>query len=98
MENGDMKTTLLALVFASSLSLQAADWPQWRGPERASHAAVSVNALPKELKQVWKQAVGPGFSAPVVAGGKLIYLDARDGQEIAHCLDAASGKKLWATP
>jgi outer membrane protein assembly factor BamB len=98
MENGDMKTTLLALVLASFASLQAADWPQWRGLERASHAAVSINALPKQLKQVWRIAVGPGFSAPIVAGGKLIYLDAQEGQEIAHCVDAATGKTIWATP
>jgi len=89
---------VVALYFLYALTTSASDWPQWRGPERASRADVSVTSLPKELKQVWKQAIGPGFSAPIVAGGKLIYLDAQDGQEIAHCLDAATGKKNWATP
>ena len=89
---------ILGILSVSVSSLQAADWPQWRGVNRDSHAAVSVTSLPKELKPVWKTAIGPGFSAPIVAGGKLIYLDAQEGQEIAHCVDAASGKKLWATP
>ncbi len=87
-----------ALVMLHALTASAADWPQWRGVNRDSHADVSITSLPKELKPVWKTAVGPGFSAPIVAGGKLIFLDSQEGQEIAHCLEAATGKKIWATP
>jgi len=46
---------------------------------------------------VWKIAIGPGFSSPIVANGKLIYLDDEDGQEVAHCLVADTGKELWKT-
>ena len=88
-----------ALVTIVSLPARAGDWPQWRGPQRTGHAPANtpaLSALPKEFKPLWKIPVGGGFSAPVVAGDKLIYLDERDGKELAHALDAASGKELWS--
>lgn len=78
---------------------RAADWPQWRGPERngiVPDAPVLTN-LPPSPKVIWRLDIGGGFSSPVVAGGKLVYLDAQDGQETAHCLDAATGRELWRT-
>jgi outer membrane protein assembly factor BamB len=77
---------------------RAGDWPQWRGPERTGHVAQSERlpvALPAELKPIWRQDIGGGFSSPVVANGKLVYLDARDGKEVAHLVEASSGKELW---
>ena len=61
---------LVAALCASTL--HAADWPQWRGANRDGHAAGAVNSLPKEAKPVWKLAIGPGFSSPIVSGGKVI--------------------------
>ena len=83
------------------LSTHAADWPQWRGENRDGHAsahAPTIASLPKDVKPVWKMAIGPGFSSPIVAGGKLIYLDAQDGQEVVHAVTAARGQELWKTP
>lgn len=74
------------------------DWPQWRGPDRSGHAAINAVApatLPKELKAAWKIPVGGGHSAPVVSGGRLVYLDENGSREIAHCVDLATGKELW---
>lgn len=86
-------------VLLMSLALHAADWPQWRGPKRDGYPAgqFTVAALPKEMKPVWKNAIGPGFSSPIIAGGKLVYLDESDGKEVVHCLTAASGKEIWRT-
>ena len=80
---------------------KAGDWPQWRGPARTGHApadAPEISSLPKELKALWKLSIGGGFSSPVIAGGKLGYLDEKDGQEVAHLLDAATGKEIWSAP
>ena len=76
------------------------DWPQWRGPNRDGHpsGAFTISSLPKDIKPVWKNPIGPGFSAPVVASGKLFCLDEQDGQEVAHCLVANDGKEIWKTP
>ncbi len=90
-------------LFAVLLPLAAAtsDWPQWHGPNRnclAPAGAPVPTSLPKELKPLWKINVGGGFAAPVVAGGKLVYLDENGSQEVAHLLDADTGKEIWQTP
>src|SRR5688572_24987187 len=99
-----MKTILAASALASvfglfcPLSILAGDWPQWRGPARSGHAATDLPApaaLPKELKPAWKLSVGGGHSAPIVAGNRLVYLDENGSREIAHVVDAATGKELW---
>ena len=91
----------LVVVVALAGAVPAADWPQWRGPTRDGRAAVTepaLSSLPKELNPVWRIAVGGGHSSPVVAAGRLLYLD-EDGQhEVAHLLDAATGRELWRTP
>src|SRR6478672_10676850 len=93
----------LALFFAWAGSVAvsgAGDWPQWRGPTRNGYAAANetpVASLPKELKPVWKISVGGGFSSPIVASGKLVYLDEQEGKEVAHLLDASSGREIWRT-
>ncbi len=79
-------------------SARAADWPQWRGPERTGHVALGEpvpTSLAAEPKVVWHVPIGDGFASPVVAGGRVFYLDQADAQEVAHAADAATGKELW---
>ncbi len=90
-----------ASTLLSTIQVCAGDWPQWRGSTRTAHAdpgAPVPITLPKELKPQWKIPVGPGHSSPIVARGKLVYLDEQDGKEVAHVLDAATGKELWNAP
>jgi outer membrane protein assembly factor BamB len=81
-----------------ALSAPAADWPQWRGPDRTGHvppdAAVPAS-LATEPKILWRLKIGDGFASPVVAGGKVFYADNQEGQETLHALDAGSGKEIW---
>jgi outer membrane protein assembly factor BamB len=44
---------------------------------------------------LWRIPVGDGFASPVVDGGRVFYLDNQDAQEVAHAVDAATGKELW---
>src|SRR5207249_2679562 len=57
-----------------------------------------VTSLPNDLKPVWKLSIGGGFSSPVIAGGKLVYLDENGAQEVAHLIDAKTGKEIWNVP
>src|SRR5882672_2460621 len=93
-----LRPPLAIFALLTTTAFGASDWPQWRGPYRNGHApanAPAVNSLPKELKPIWRIKVGGGFSSPVISAGKLVYLDEEGGQEIAHLLEAATGKEIW---
>ncbi len=86
----------LVLLVCSSV---AADWPQWRGPERTGHVPAGQpvpQTLPAEPKAVWRVPVGGGFASPVLSGGRVFHLDDQEGTEVAHAVDAATGKELWS--
>jgi outer membrane protein assembly factor BamB len=94
--------TRLPLFYASLLALAAtsgaADWPQWRGPNRDAvvvDKAHSLDKLSADPKVLWKIPAGPGQASPVLASGRLVYMDAQNDNETAHCLNAATGKELW---
>ena len=81
--------------------LLGSDWPQWHGPTRDCRipdGAACPASLPKDLKPIWKVPVGGGHSSPVAADGKLVYLDENGRNEVAHLLDATTGKEIWQTP
>jgi len=98
--NYSLPTALVCSMFVSALGV-AGNWPQWHGPTRDCRIAnddPAPTSLPKELKPIWRIPVGGGFSAPVVADGKLVYLDENGKEELAHVIDAKTGKELWKTP
>src|SRR5215210_2805186 len=76
----------------------AADWPQFRGPNRdgiSTEANVLRSWSPQGPKVLWKVPIGDGYSQVVSAGGRLFTLDARGADENAVALDPATGKQLW---
>ena len=82
---------------AGGTAVAAAEWPQWRGPNRDGLAAgvAAPSAWPKELKPRWKATVGIGHASPVVSQG-VVYQHARQGEEeVLLALDAATGKEVW---
>ncbi len=90
------RSSLICLLIG--LNLMASDWPQWHGPTRDGRIpdnAPLPASLPKDLKARWKIPVGGGHSSPVVADGKLVYLDEDGTNEVAHLLDAKTGQELW---
>jgi outer membrane protein assembly factor BamB len=69
-------------------------WPQFRGP---AHDGISPEKLTfaETPKQVWKAALGTGFTSIAVANG-LVYSSGNAGdQDSVQCLDAATGKPVW---
>ena len=80
---------------------QAADWFQWRGPNRDGHS--QENGLLQQWPQggprrLWQAAgAGDGYSSFSASQGRLYTQGARGGTEYVMAFDAASGKKLWET-
>ena len=89
---------LLAFSAAPVSRVHAEDWPQFLGPAR-NGAITETNLAPSWPKEgppaLWHREVGPGFSGPVVSGGKLILFHRMDDKETVECLDAGTGKELW---
>jgi outer membrane protein assembly factor BamB len=82
--------------------LEAADWPQFRGPDRdgAWNETGLLATFPADgLKIRWRQPVGWGWSSPVVAEGRVFLMDSELAKPLArerfHCFDEATGKPLW---
>ncbi len=86
--------TFLAAAFAN-----AADWPQWRGPERTgvSKETGLLKKWPdKGLTPIWTyRETGQGHSSFSVVGGKLYTCGTRGEDDIVLALDASTGKELW---
>jgi outer membrane protein assembly factor BamB len=76
----------------------AADWPQWRGPDRTGHVPEGVaipTALPVEPKILWRTKIGEGLASPVVAGGRVFYLDNQADLETLHAVAESDARELW---
>ena len=80
----------------------AADWPQWRGPNRdgVSKETGLLKEWPKDSPRlIWQvNDLGGGYSTPSVAGGR-IYVTANKGlgDEFVTARDAKDGSLLWST-
>src|ERR1700682_4091143 len=79
MKLGRMASHLIACCVALGVSWAlAADWPQWRGPQRdgISHETGLLKEWPKDgPKPLWKvEDVGSGYSTPAVVGDRIFLL------------------------
>lgn len=89
------QTSFLLLVFLAS-NLHAADWPQWRGPNRDGHAESTVKDWPKSLTRKWQVTVGEGHSSPVVVGEHVFLFARQNDKEVLRCLKLKDGKEVWS--
>lgn len=100
--NGATTRRMAALILLSAVTVPAADWPQWRGPNRdyVWNETGILQTFPAEgLKMRWRVPVGPGWSSPVVARGRVYLTDMRLAKprawERIQCFKEATGQPLW---
>lgn len=80
----------------------AADWPQWRGPDRSGRSPDT--GLLKQWpaggpKRLWLfQDAGLGYAGYSVVGGRLFTMGLRGDQEFVIAVNVADGKEAWAAP
>ena len=87
----------IVVTLAFALTLPAADWARFRGP---NGTGVAAGPLPPTdaAALLWKAAIpGRGVSSPIVVGGKVFLQSASDDgvKRSLVCLDAATGKEAW---
>ena len=93
-------TAVILALCAQVAFIQAADWPQFRGPNRDGTSPETG------LLRIWPEGgprlvrtihgVGEGFSSPSIAGGRL-YITGKVGADLRiFCFDL-SGQKIWET-
>src|SRR5579883_1216205 len=92
----------LVLLGIFAFTVRAEDWPQWRGPNRDGVWAETgiVRSFPPDgLQARWQAKVGPGWSSPAVAKGRVYLADSElnkpKAKERVHCFEEATGKTLW---
>jgi outer membrane protein assembly factor BamB len=94
-------TALLLLGGLIGTAVSAADWPQWRGPDRTglSRETGLLKAWPTEgPKLAWKATgLGEGYSAPSIVKGRVYGMGLRGGEEVVWALDEKTGKEVWHT-
>ena len=82
--------------------LQAADWPQWRGPNRDGKSAETglLQEWPKGgPRLLWRaEGLGEGYSSFAVVGNRLYTQGQEHKQEFVIALDVATGREVWRTP
>jgi outer membrane protein assembly factor BamB len=73
-------------------------WPQFRGP---NSSGIGTGKPPVEFgpgrNVLWKVAVGPGLSSPIVWNGRIFLteFDSANKQLATLCIDQRTGKVLW---
>ena len=91
----------MGVALLATVSMEAADWPQWQGPNRDGKSADT--GLLKQWPEggpplVWKtDHLGGGDSAPAVVGGRIYGMGNRGEDEIVWALSEADGREVWAT-
>ncbi|HEX4588587.1 MAG TPA: PQQ-binding-like beta-propeller repeat protein [Gemmataceae bacterium] len=82
-----MRTFACLTVLAVTAIAPAADWPQWLGPNRDSTTTEIVKPWREPPKTLWRVAVGPGHSSPVVAGNRAYLMDQVTGKDAERVRD-----------
>lgn len=92
--------TLAVTVLLGVAAVDAADWPQWQGPDRTRIS--KETGLLKEWpaggpRVIWRAgSLGSGYGSMAVAGDRVFLQGARGANSVVIALNRADGKEVWA--
>jgi outer membrane protein assembly factor BamB len=94
--------SLAVLAAGRAAQAPAAEWPQWRGPDRTGVSRETG------LQQQWSEGgprllwsvngAGGGYSTPSVAGGRIYGMGYHNDEEVVWARNAETGQSLWSVP
>ncbi|MEO6236749.1 MAG: PQQ-binding-like beta-propeller repeat protein [Vicinamibacterales bacterium] len=89
-----------ALLVAAGVTIGAADWPQWQGPDRTgiSKETGLLKTWPANGPPVvWSAGgFGNGYGSPAVAAERIYVQGTRGGSSVVVALNRADGKEVWS--
>jgi outer membrane protein assembly factor BamB len=100
-----MSVTKSGFAFAGAVVLgvtvlQAADWPQWQGPDRtrlSKETGLLKQWPPSGPPVVWTATgLGAGYGSMAVAGDRVFVQGARGRNSFVIALNRADGKEVWS--
>ena len=91
---------ILALCAVAGVTIRAADWPQWQGPDRTglSKETGLLTSWPATGPAVvWTAGgLGNGYGSMAVAGTRVFVQGTRGGRSVVVALNRADGKEVWS--
>src|SRR5262245_7938520 len=96
-----LRSATAILIVSASVSLTAADWPQWRGPNRdglSTETGLLASWPAGGPRLEWRATgLGEGYSTVAVAGGRIFTQGQSGNQEFVIAFDVKTGARVWQT-
>ena len=94
MNKGSLPLFLSGLLTLSTLSAQATDWSQFRGPQRSGvsqETAWTHQWSANGPKTLWTLQPGESYASTLVAEGRAYITGSNKEKDSVYCLDAETG-------
>jgi len=102
MSAGSPAVVFIVTILLCTSVVDAADWPQWRGPNRngiSTETGWTAKWSEQPPKVAWRAEVGKGYCAVSVVGDRAYTSGNFEGQvkvkDTVFCLDVNKGEKVW---
>ena len=95
------KLILFTFILFTAFISFSQEWPDWRGENRDAtwNEIGIVERFPvAEMSPEWTVSVGPGYTGPTVANGKVYLMDRQEDPEPVErvlCFNAETGESVW---